>query len=152
MEKLTYEQAKNKALSILSFSANTENDLYTKLIQKGADEEDAVNIIEFCREYNLVNDSEYAIKKAKDLYNLKRYGKNRIVIELKKKGIKQADIDNALFQLGEIDGVPEDLIEKKLKGDFSQKNVDKVIRHFIGKGYDLYKIKACIERIIENEI
>ena len=89
---------------------------------------------------------------AKDLYNLKRYGKNRIVIELKKKGIKQADIDNALFQLGEIDGVPEDLIEKKLKGDFSQKNVDKTIRHFIGKGYDLYKIKACIERIIENEV
>ena len=152
MEKLTYEQAKNKALSILSFSANTEKDLYTKLIGKGADENDVLNIIEFCREYNLVNDREYAIKKAKDLYNLKRYGKNRIVIELKKKGIKQTDIDNALAQLGEIDGVPEDLIEKKLKGDFSQKNIDKTIRHFIGKGYDLYKIKECIERIGENEV
>ena len=152
MEKLTYEQAKNKALSILSFSANSEKDLYTKLIAKGAAEEDVLNIIEFCREYNLVNDSEYAVKKAKDLYNLKRYGKNRIVIELKKKGINESDIENALSQLENAEGVPEDLIEKKLKGDFSQKNVDKTIRHFIGKGYDLYKIKECIERIKANEI
>ena len=75
MEKLTYEQAKNKALSILSFSANSEKDLYTKLIAKGAAEEDVLNIIEFCREYNLVNDSEYAVKKQRIYIILKDMGK-----------------------------------------------------------------------------
>jgi len=48
--------------------------------------------------------------------------------------------------------VPEDLVIKKLGGDFSKKNIDKTIRFFITKGYDIYNIKQCIERISENEL
>ena len=86
------------------------------------------------------------------MQNLKRYGKNRITIELKKKGINDSDIAFALENLEDLDIVPEDLVEKKLKGDFSQKNVDKTIRYFIGKGYDLYKNKEAIERIKNYEL
>lgn len=150
--KLTYEETKNKALSLLSFAANTEHDLFRKLVQKGADEDDARRVIDFCREYGLVCDRDYALRKTKDLVNLKQYGKRRIRTELKAKGISDDDVEFALSSVEISEDVPEDILKKKLGGDFSKKNIDKVIRYFIGRGYDLYSIKQSVERISENEL
>lgn len=150
--KLTYEQTKEKALSLLSFAANTEQELFRKLVNKGAEEDDARAVVDFCREYGLVCDRDYALKKAKDLINLKKFGKHRIISELRHKGISDEDIDYALSELEIPQEIPVDLLIKKLGGDFSKKNIDKTIRFFITKGYDIYNIKQSIERITENEL
>ncbi len=151
-KKLTYEQAKDKALNMLAFRSHSEKELYNKLIIKGADENDATDIIEFCRKYNLVCDRTFAINKAKDLRNLKKYGKYRIKTELQQSGISSEYIEDALSQIEDIDALSQSLVEKKLRGDFSKKNIDRAIRYFLNKGYSFHSIKECIERITENEI
>ena len=146
--ELNYKQTKDKAMRLLTFRAHSEKELSDKLRRAGAKDEDIEKTLGFCREYNLVNDEEYARLKARDLKNLKKYGSRRIAAELQRLGVSGEDAAEAL---AEIDGDDEQerlypLVQKKLGGDFEKKNVDKCIRYFIYRGYGFGDIKACIER------
>ena len=145
---LDYDGAREKALRLLEFRSHSEKELSDKLKRAGANAEDIEKILDFCREYGFVNDERYAVGKAKDLKNLKKYGRNRIKQELYSKGISAENIETAMSELDEDE---EDmlypLVRKKLGDDFERKNIDKCIRYFIYRGYDLRDIKSCIERI-----
>ena len=147
-KELTKTEAKEKALRLLAFRSHSENELCDKLIMAGAKREDLPYVMEFVKEYGFVNDAEYAVHLAKDLQNLKKYGKKRIIDELKKRGIASEYIENAV---SELDGEERDtllpLLERKLGGNFEQKNVDRAIRYFIYRGYKFEDIKACIETL-----
>ena len=145
---LDYNGAREKALRLLEFRSHSEKELSDKLKRAGANAEDIEKILDFCREYGFVNDERYAKGKAKDLKNLKKYGRNRIKQELYSKGISAENIEAALSELDEDE---EDmlypLVKKKLGNNFERKNTDKCIRYFIYRGYELRDIKSCIERI-----
>lgn len=144
---LNYDETKEKALRLLEFRSHSEKELTDKLRRAGSIDEDIEKILEFCREYGFVNDELYAKRKARDLQNLKKYGRRRIRLELNQKGIAADLIELAIE---ELDGDDEDrlypLVEKKLGGNFDKKNTDKCIRYFMYRGYDLSDIKSCIER------
>lgn len=146
--KLSANEAKEKALRLLEFRAHSEKELCDKLIRAGAQKEDLPQIIEFLKEYNFLNDREYAKSLARDLQNLKKLGKRRIRDELWSKGIKSEDIDEAVSELADDD--PEELlplVERKLGGNFDKKNVDRAIRYFLYRGYGFDDVKMCIERL-----
>ena len=52
------------------------------------------------------------------------------------------------FSAGEDMLLP--LVEKRLKGDFEKKNIDKCIRYFMYRGYGFSDIKNCIDNIKEK--
>lgn len=151
MEKkhLDYEQAKEKALRLLEFRSHSEKELTDKLIRAGADREDIDSILEFCRRYGFVNDKLYAERKAKDLKHLKRYGRRRIESELYFKGISKEDVAFAVDQLDfeDTEEILYPLVKKKLGGNFERKSIDRVMRYFIYRGYEIGDIKNCIERV-----
>ena len=151
-EPLTYEQAKDKALRLLEFRSHSEKELREKLRRANAQNDDIDRIIEFCTEYKFINDEDFARRKAADLKNLKKYGKNRIKNELYVLGIDSYIIDEVI---SEMDFEDEEerlypLVAKKLGDNLERKNIDKCIRYFIYRGYDLNDIKRCIEQI-QNE-
>ena len=147
-KQLTKEETREKALRILEFRAHSEKELRTKLIRAGACDEDIDDTVEFLEEYGFLNDLKYAIAKAKDLKNIKKFGKIRIAQDLKMRGIDSEYIEEALSELEEDE---EDmllpLMEKKLRGDFDKKSIDRAIRYFASKGYRYDDIKRCIERL-----
>lgn len=149
-KKLNYVKTREKALRLLEYRAHSEKELTDKLRRAGAVSDDIEKVILFCREYNFINDEDYAKKKAKDLQNLKKYGKRRIYQELKQKGIAEEYIESALSELMEIDetDILNPIVKKKLNGNFEKKNIDKCIRYFMYRGYDLSDIKRSIERIV----
>lgn len=146
-----YEQAKDRALRLLAFRAHSEKELADKLRCEGADNGDIEKTLDFCRRYNFVNDLQYAKGKAKDLKNLKKYGRRRIEAELYAKGISSEYIEEAVSEL-EFDNSENllPLVEKKLGGDFEKKSVDRCIRYFMYRGYELRDIKECIETLKEG--
>ena len=147
-KELTKAEAKDKALRLLAFRAHSEKELSDKLRLAGAKEEDIADILEFAKEYGFVNDAEYAKHLAKDLQNIKKYGKKRIEAELKNRGICSEYTTAALLELadGEEDALLT-LLERKLGGNFEKKNIDRAVRYFIYRGYEFGDIKACIEKI-----
>ena len=98
-EPLTYEQAKDKALRLLEFRSHSEKELREKLRRANAQNDDVDRIIDFCIEYNFINDEDFARRKAADLKNLKKYGKNRIKNELYVLGIDSYIIDEVISEM-----------------------------------------------------
>ncbi len=147
---LTKQQTKDKALRLLEFRSHSEKELRDKLVRAGG--QDIDEIIDFCKEYNFINDTAYAKALACDLHRLKKFGKKRIEMELKHKGIDTDDIYQALSELEETN--PDELllmIEKRLKGNFEQKNIQKTIRYFCYRGYEFSQIQSCIEKIRSDD-
>ena len=143
-----YEQTKDKALRLLTFRAHSEKELCDKLRIAGAKEEDIDKTLDFCKRYNFINDLQYAKCKARDLKNLKKYGKRRIEAELYSKGISSEDVSEAIAELDFDDSdVLKKLVEKKLANNFDKKNIDKCMRYFIYRGYEINDIRNCIEEI-----
>lgn len=146
-KELTFEQTKDKALRLLEFRAHSERELTDKLQRAGAKDNDIEEVLEFCRNYGFVDDRSFAVKKARDLKNLKRYGIRRIKSELYSKGIAAEYIEEAVAELDDDEEMLIPLVEKKLGGNFEKKNVDKCIRYFIYRGYSFSDIKNCIDEL-----
>lgn len=153
MEKeLTKEQAREKALRLLEFRPHSEKELGDKLKRAGAAEEDIFEIFEFLREYGFLDDLKYACSKARDLANLKKFGRMRIYSDLKSRGICAEYIEEALAELDFDEGeVLMPLAEKKLGGNFDKKNIERTIRYFYSKGYKYDDIKRCIDTLRTDE-
>jgi len=149
---LTREETKEKALRILEFRSHSAFELKEKLRRAGSTEEDIEYMIDFCIEYNFINDKEYAKMRARDLSSLKKFGKHRIKTELFRRGLSSEDIQYALEEIEDDSYELEILISKKLKGNFEQKNCDKAIRYFLYRGYELSDIKNIIERLKSDGI
>lgn len=148
-KELTLEQTKEKALRLLEFRSHSEAELRKKLKTAGGTGIDEV--LEFCREYNFLNDREYAKKLSKDLANLKKYGKRRIKDELRSRGLDDGYIAEAMddLEVNEYENLIP-LLEKKLNNNFDKKNIDKAIRYFLYRGYEFSDIKRCLDEIKEN--
>ena len=142
-----YEQTKDKALRLLTFRAHSEKELCDKLRMAGAKEEDIERTLEFCRRYGFVNDLQYAKSKARDLKNLKKYGKRRIEAELYSKGISSETVSEAVGELEFDDDILKMLVEKKLANNFEKKSIDRCMRYFLYRGYEMSDIRNCIEEI-----
>lgn len=151
-KKLNYEQTKHKALKILEYRTHFESELKVKLRRAGAEDQNIERVMEFLREYNFVNDLEFSLKYAKDLKNLKKFGKKRVRAELIRKGISAELAENAIAELSwEDDDILYEMMQKKLSGNTNKKNIDKCIRYFLYKGYSYDEIKNALERINAEE-
>ena len=150
-DKKSFEDVKEKALRLLEYRSHSEKELSDKLIRYGADEEDIERVIEFCREYNFLNDESYARALAHDLAALKRLGKRRIYSELRVKGISDETAREVLSEMEDDEDELLRLVEKKARGNFERKNREKVIRYFIYRGYELGDIKNALERLMTDE-
>ncbi len=150
--ELSFEETREKALRLLEFRSHSERELALKLKRAGARAEYIEAVLEYLRQYGLVDDAAYAKRAAADLKNLKKFGKRRIRAELKNRGIASELAEEALAELEDEEAealLP--LVEKKLAGNFARKNVEKCIRYFAYRGYGYDDIKACIEQIKGEE-
>lgn len=151
-KELTAAETRDKALRLLEFRAHSEKELTDKLRIAGAKAEDIEATLDFCREYGFVNDRQFAQSKARDLKNLKKYGLRRIKSELYSKGISAELAEEAVSELDADETqtlLP--LVQKKLRGNFEKKNIDKCIRYFIYRGYGFGDIRDCIDQVRNEE-
>lgn len=91
------EQARQRALNLLSAREYSEKRLTEKLAEK-VPREAAVAAAARMRELGLVNDKDYAQRLARDLYRLRGFSPKRIGYELSRRGIGRDDIEEALSQ------------------------------------------------------
>ena len=150
-KELDKKAAKEKALRYLEYRTHSEKELTDKLKRAGANEEDIPSIIEFLKEYGFLNDAENAKHLARDMQNLKKYGKNRIISELKFRGIDSEYIEDAIAELGDSErDTLYPLVARRLGNDFDRKNIEKTVRYFAYRGYKYDDIKSCIDELKEE--
>ncbi|WP_432792510.1 recombination regulator RecX [Peptacetobacter hiranonis] len=147
-----YMKAKNKALSVLSKSDQSEKKLREKLLND-YDENIVEEVIEFLKGYKLINDNLLAEKIVHDNMNLSKFGKNKIKQNLYNKGIAASDIQYAISQID-----PDEEYEnakylaekrlKRLKGEDKNKINQKIYQHLAYKGFNYDIIKRVLRELL----
>lgn len=148
-------KGKNKALSILSKTSQSEKRLREKLVDDF--EEDIIDeVIDFLKKYNLINDNELASKIVNTNINLNKYGKNKIKQNLYNKGIKKSTVDKAISEINQDDEFENAiyLAQKRyarVKNEDPKKAYAKVSNHLAYKGFNYDIIKSVLKTIFKDD-
>lgn len=143
-------RAKDKALDYLGYSQHSKQNLTKKLKRAGFEDVYIEDAIENLEQSGLINDEKHAKNLCEYYYQKKLYGKNRVVMELIKKGI-----DNNLAKQASEDKCPDDfnesilkLIDKKCKNKtmLENKEKDSLVRFLINYGHEYSDIKMALSQ------
>lgn len=109
------------------------------------------NIIAELISRNFLNEERFAIAYAGGKFRIKKWGKQKIKIELKKRKVPDALIRKALKEIGEVDY--DNALEKTLavkwkaeKEKHPLKKKMKVMRYMISRGYETDAVLEAISK------
>lgn len=151
-----YIKCKNTALKTIERTYKSEKELAQKLALKGYDDHIINRTINFMKEYNLLNDNNYATMYVKD--KSRNIGKKKIKYSLLQKGIDEEIIESELEKINndKVKAIVYEMALKKYKV-FSKRENDnykltqKLYRFLMGKGYDYDLIKDVVKSIVKSE-
>ncbi len=96
-EGASFRHAYESALRMIAVRAHGKQELYTKLKRK-YDEQSIERVIEDFEKKGYIDDYDYAKQLFSHLYNRKKWGENRIRLELKSKGVNHEIIDTVIAE------------------------------------------------------
>lgn len=139
--------AKDYAAKLLSFCDRSEKELREKILKKGYSEEECEEAVAFCREYGYIDDVRFTAHFVHDSTELRKLGKSRIRMELRRKGIDEETISEALANLeNERDILQEEMQRRFGNADFSDPKVkNKAFGYFARRGYKPSDILRAME-------
>lgn len=145
------EIALSKAVSYISKSQKTLNEITKYLITKGFDEEVCNYVIEKMKEYNFINDELYAKNYIK--FKNKNSGKKKIVLELKQKGLDDNLINNSTEEYVQDRNYIKKVAEKYLKNkERDIKTKQKAFRFLASRGYETEDIKWALDYFFKEDV
>lgn len=146
-------RATEKALALISKSQKTQKQVKDYLLKKGYTESTAERVIQKLLDYKYLSDGDYASQYARSQSKTK--GKKLIGLELRKRGVSQEDISQAVEDLGDQTEVAVKVAQKYLKNKQKDKaNTFKCYKYLLSKGFDYDVAKTAVERVgsIEDDI
>lgn len=145
-------EAKRRAFNMLSARSYTAKKLSERLAEKSG-REAAQAVVQRMEELGLVNDEDYAVRYARDLYELRGFSKRRISFELKKRGISDELCQNALEQL-DFDNDEQravEVIARKFHRLDSEADIRRASALLERYGYGYSQIRFAINALREGD-
>jgi len=146
----------NSAMNSLDYRDHSVREMKIKLLRK-FDEECVNSAIERLIELGLLNDERFAENFARELYEHKKFGKNRIKSELFQRGIA-SDIINCvldeIFESEEADNIERivDIINRKYYNKMIDENLrQKVFASLVRLGYGYSDIRQAMSEFSDDE-
>lgn len=151
--KLAYIQI----VSTLNYGMKTEKEMIDKLKEKGYEEDAIRKAIMKAKDYNLINDDYYIELYIKTKAIPAKWGEQKIISNLYKKGININDIKLKIAEMYDEENKYDNaysLAIKKLKtikeSDVNKKK-QKLNQFLLGKGYSYEIVSKVIKNILNNE-
>jgi regulatory protein len=141
------QKAKSYALRLLTYRQRSEQEIKSRLMQKGYDPIIAEQIIDFLREYKLIDDQEFVRQYIySKITSPKPVGPNRIKYELIQLGIDKGIIEEALNDIDyqiELD-LAKKLIEKTIHKSTAPPKIHKLVALLQRRGFSYTIIKEAL--------
>ncbi|OWR27911.1 RecX family transcriptional regulator [Saccharibacillus sp. O23] len=147
--------AYTQALNYLGFQARTSGEIEKKLLEKEIDPEAAAETVRRLEEEKLIDDASYAQEWAKQRVTGRKKGKVLVKQELRRKGIDQELIEEALDALGDEDELrsAEELAAKKwrtTKGELWDRK-RKTAAFIMRRGFSSDIARKALDRVLSQE-
>ena len=140
------EEVRKRALRLLEKRDYSRKMLLDKLTEKGAEESDALAVVDWLCEIGAVNDARFAELIVRH-YAGKGYGVRRIRDELFRRGIGRALWEDALSSMPDTDGTVYRLLSGRLRGtECAPEDVQRVRNALLRRGYSWDEIRCALER------
>lgn len=151
-KQYTFDDLLHKAASYCSISEHCISDVTTKLRAWEVEESDRKKIIEKLIEDDFINEKRYAVAFVRDKFRLNKWGKIKITMALREKGIEKDLILSALDKIdeGEYQELLSMLLKNKsktIKYDFEYEKQGKLFRFAQSRGFENNVIEQVLRYI-----
>ena len=151
LEKAGERRAYNYAVSLLSRRDHTVKEINDKLKQKGYGQYASAAVLKLS-EQGYLSDERFARMYVRELINLRKYGKKRIIQELMRKGVNRDIIDDVLSEAEFPDNRLREIIERKyMRFLDTEKGVQKTVNSLLRLGYSYGEIRNALKEISDAE-
>lgn len=139
-----------KACSFCIYQERTQEEVRQKLHSFGASDNETEEIISWLITENFINEERYAKQFAGGKFRVKKWGRKKILFELKSKGLSPYCITEAMKEIPDEDyyATIVHLIQSKWNSQIPPILAKKkVINYLIGKGYEYADIQIGFEEL-----
>jgi len=148
-KQYTFDELLHKAASYCSISEHSISEVNAKLKAWEVEEGDRKKIIKKLTEDDFINEKRYAVAFVRDKFRLNKWGKIKITMYLREKGIEKELIHSALDKIdeGEYEELLSTLLKNKLKSikyNFEYEKQGKLFRFAQSRGFE----NNVIERVL----
>lgn len=154
VQERSYAFALERAVAQLATRARTEKEIVDCLRKNAYPEEDIAKVMARLNEAGYINDAEFAEQWISSRAN-KGLGFRRIRMELRQKGVEQAEIDHALSSIEDEDVMAGALkaAQKASRGKdlASPSDRRKILAALARRGYDFTTAKRTLQMLITPE-
>lgn len=138
---LTPQQALERLRKYCAYQERSQLEVRHKLVQLGQRGNELDNIIVKLIEEGFLNEERFALAFARGKFRMKDWGRNKIIRELKRKGISEYCINKAMKEIdtGDYRKTFLEVLRKKaptIKGGNSFTQQQKLSSYLIRKGYE----------------
>ncbi len=143
-----YRKARERALYLLDGRDYSFREMYDKLAANYS-EDICLRVCKYLAEMRLINDRRYAELRARELFEIKHVGMFKAKMELRRRGISDEIIAEAVEPYADAEDTfarLEELVEKKYERYLtSEKGVKKVKSALLRQGYRYDEINAVLD-------
>ena len=145
---MTPEETRKKALALLDRRDYGSEELCAKLIEKGAEPDEARSAVRYMIRVGFIDDERYAAMVARH-YAAKGYGAGRVREELRRRKLDRELWDAALAELPEPDETVDALLRAKLRGKAADRDtIRKAGAALVRRGFTWEAVKAATDRYL----
>ena len=145
---MTPEETRKKALALLDRRDYGSEELCAKLIEKGAEPDEARAAVRYMIRVGFIDDERYAAMVARH-YAAKGYGAGRGREELRRRKLDRELWDAALAELPEPDETVDALLRAKLRGKAADRDtIRKAGAALVRRGFTWEAVKAATDRYL----
>ena len=145
---MTPEETRKKALALLDRRDYGSEELCAKLIEKGAEPDEARAAVRYMIRVGFIDDERYAAMVARH-YAAKGYGAGRVREELRRRKLDRELWDAALAELPEPDETVDALLRAKLRGKAADwDTVRKAGAALVRRGFTWEAVRAAADRYL----
>jgi len=156
---MTEDTAKtlNKLMVLCSRAEKCESEAYKYMTTRGATNEEAFEAVEYLTENQYVNNERYARSYVADKARFNKWGKDKIVMQLKIKQIPDSVINMAIEEIFDPEQEKNTIcseLAKKLRGikedEPRAKTWEKLMRFAAGRGYPMDICSPIINQMLNE--
>lgn len=152
-QSYTLQEATRKLESYCAYQERCHKEVNQKLRDMGMIPVARDQIITHLLKENYLNEERFAKSFARGKFNIKKWGRNRIVNELKLRGISRFNIKTALKEIEDVQYAKtlENLAQKRvaqIKDTALQKRRKKLADYLLYRGWESHLVYAKVKELI----
>jgi len=152
-ETYTLQEATRKLEGYCAYQERCHKEVNQKLRDMGMIPEAIGQIITYLIQENYLNEERFAQSFSRGKFNIKKWGKNRIVNELKQRGISKYNITAAIKEIDEKAYIETlDALAKKRLEQVTEKNIQKrkkkLADYLLYRGWESHLVYTKLQELV----